>query len=120
MNPRIVIFSLDLGLSFAILVLYISSIEVISLVVLIITASIVAASKEDLSDLRADRNFVFIMILSAITSFLLAAYLSTPYNGILFYGLFALNICLLSAYAIMRRLDSHRVQSEYEFRKQRK
>jgi hypothetical protein len=118
MKPRLVIFSLDLGLSFAILVLYISSIEVISLVVLLITASVVAASKEDLTDLRANRNFVFIIILSAIASFLLAAYFSTPYNGILFYGLFALNICLLSAYAVMRRLDSHRGQSEYDFRKQ--
>ena len=88
MKPRLVVFSLNLGLSFAILVLYISSIEVISLVVVLITASIVAASKEDLTDLRADRNFFFIIILSAITSFLLAAYLSTPYNGILFYGLF--------------------------------
>src|SRR5580704_15412983 len=112
MNPRLIVFSLNLGLSFAILVLYIASIEVISFVVLILTASIVAASREDLSGLRVDRNFVFIIVLSAIVSFLSAAYLSTPYNDILLYGLVTLNISLLFAYVLMRRLRIPRFRSE--------
>jgi cobalamin synthase len=115
MNPRLIIFSVNLGLSFAILVLYIGSIDVISLVVVMLTASIVAASKEDLSELRTDKNFVYIMILSAIVSFLLAAYLSTPSDNILLYGLIILNIGLLLAYAIMRRFGSRSFRNENAF-----
>jgi len=117
MNPRLILFSVSLGLSFAILVLYIASIDVISLVVVILTASIVAASKEDLSELRGDKNFVFIMILSAIVLFLLAAYLSTPSNDDLLYGLFVLNIGLLLAYSIMRHFVSHSFRKENAFGK---
>jgi len=107
LNTRLVIFSLDLGLSFAILVLYISLVESTALVVLLITASIVAASKEDLTELRTDKAYIIIIIAFAVIVFLSAAFFSpVPFSGYLFYGLIALNFGLLLTYTAMRRLSS--------------
>ncbi len=107
LNTRLVIFSLDLSLSFAILVLYISFVEAIVLVVLLITASIVAASKDDLTELRADKTFIIIIIAFAVTVFLSVAYFSpAPFSGYLFYALIGLNFGLLLTYAALRIASS--------------
>ncbi len=110
-----IIFSLNLGLSFAILLLYVISFEAIGLVVLLITASIVAASREDLNELRTDRNLIMIIIGSVVVVFLSAAYFSTPYSLILFYELVTLNAALLIVYVAMRLLVTRRNRSGARF-----
>ncbi len=102
MNIRLLIFSLNLGLSFSILVLYIGYAEAIILVLLLVTASVVAATREDLTELKSDRNMILIMIGFAVAVFLSAAYFSSPYSYDLFYFLVGLNFALLAAYSVMR------------------
>ncbi|MGI0091222.1 MAG: hypothetical protein ACREBS_05895, partial [Nitrososphaerales archaeon] len=80
MNARLLVFSLNLGMSFAILVLYVSSILAITFVVLLITASVVASSTKDLSILREDKNLLLIMAMFAIFVFFSATFAATPYS----------------------------------------
>lgn len=111
LNTRLVIFSLDLGLSFAILVLYIPFVESIALVVLLVTASIVAASREDLDELRADKIYIIIIIAFAVIALLSVAFFSpAPFSGYLFYGLIALNFGFLLTYVAMRLASSRHRQ----------
>lgn len=103
-SPRLIIFALNLGLSFAILVLYVGAVEAIALVVVLLTASVVAASREDLTELKNDRRLLIAMIIFAVMVFISAAYFSSPYSPDLFYALIALNFALLGGYVVMRTL----------------
>lgn len=105
---RVTIFALDMGLSFAVLILYIAFIEAIAIVVLIITASVVAASRDDLTELKSGKIYVAIMILFAILVFFSVAYFSAPFSQNLFYALITLNFGLLSAYIATRLLTTRR------------
>ena len=89
-------------MSFAILVLYVSSIVAITLVVLLITGSVVASSTKDLTMLRQDKNFIYIMVAFAIIVFALASSTPAPYNYYLFYELIVVNFVLLIAYMALK------------------
>jgi len=102
MNPRLVAFSLNLGMSFAILVLYVSSIVALSIVVLLITGSIVAASTGDLTILRQERTLPAIMVIFAVIVFISVSYLSSPTDVALFYELILINFGFLVAYIFLR------------------
>jgi L-lactate permease len=115
MNIRLLVFSLNLGLSFAILVLYIGYFEAIILVLLLVTASVVAASREDLTELKSDRNMIFIMIGFAVVVFFAAASFSSPYSLDVFYFLVGSNFALLAIYSLMR-IRSKRLHLSYSRR----
>jgi hypothetical protein len=102
LNARLLVFSLDLGLSFAILVLYISFVEALVLVLVLITATIVAASREDLTEFRSDTTMIAVAVGFAIVVFLTAAYASPAFSTNLFYILVLANFGLLALYSILR------------------
>jgi hypothetical protein len=107
---RLIVLCLVFALGFAILVLYIGSLEAILFAVLVITAMVVAATRDDLTVLRADRNLVLFMVAVAVAVTALSASFVSPYSGVLFYTLVGASFALLSAYIAMRR--SQRLEGE--------
>lgn len=95
-------FSLSLGMSFGILVLYVSSLLAISLVVVLITASIVAASTNDLTTIRQEKTLPVTMFIVAALVFIFFSLFSSSFSVYLFYELTAINTVLLAVYALMR------------------
>jgi hypothetical protein len=95
-----------LGLSFAILVLYIGYLQSIALAVLLLTASVVVASRDDLTELRSDKAFVVIIIAFAAVIFLSVALFLPPFNIEAFYALIGVNFALLLTYLALRIASS--------------
>lgn len=87
--------------------LYVGSAEAIILVLLLVTASVVAASRRDLTELKSNKNMIAIMIGFAVIVFLTAAYFSLPNSYDLFYFLIGSNFALLGAYSVMRVRPKH-------------
>ena len=102
LNSRLFVFSLSLGMSFGILVLYVSSLIALSLVVVLITASIVAASTNDLTAVRQEKILPIIMFIVAALDFAFFYLFSSSFSLYLFYELMAINTVLLVIYALMR------------------
>jgi amino acid transporter len=103
MNLRVTILSLDLGMSFSILALYVSSVTVIFLVVLLITASVVAAKTDDLTAMRQGKTMLLLMIVFAIFVYAIATSVFSLVGTSIFYGLMFINVGFLLAYIVMRR-----------------
>jgi heme A synthase len=104
-NSRLIALSLTLGMSFGILVAYISSLTAIVLVVVVITASIVASTTADLTKLKEEKILPALMVIFAIVVAASALLMPAPYNYYLFYELLAVNFGLLIAYVAMRLAD---------------
>jgi dipeptide/tripeptide permease len=107
---RLLVFVLDLGLSFAILVLYVAFEEALGLVVLLITASVFAASREDLTELKEKKSLIIVLLLFSAGVFFFAVYFFEPYSLALFYGLIIANFGLLLGYVALR-LQQRRMQN---------
>ena len=102
MNARVFTFSVSLGMSFGILVLFISSLQAISLVVVLITASVVFSSTNDLTDIRKERNLPLIMVTTAAIVFVAVSLLANSLGVYVFYELLVLNFGILFVYIAMR------------------
>ena len=102
MNARVFTFSVSLGLSFGILLLFLSSLEAIALVVVLITASIVAASTTDLTTIKEERNLPLIMVTTAVVTFVSVSVDTKAFGSYVFFELFVLNFLILFVYIAMR------------------
>gem|GEM_PF-1995304 len=103
-HQRVAVFCVSLSLSFATLILFIASVEALVLMVLLISASVVLASKEDLDELRSDKNLIIFMVLLVATIIGGSTALSPPSDGTeLFYVLASLNVVFLGIYVTLRR-----------------
>lgn len=102
LNARVFTFSVSLGMSFGILVLFLSSLEAISLVVVLITASIVVSSTDDLTTIKEERNLPLIMVTAAVMTFVGVSVESKIFGDYAFFELFALNLFILLVYIAMR------------------
>ncbi len=102
MSPRLLVLGLDLSMSFAILLLYASYFESLVLVLFMISASVVAANKDDFTEMRSERSLIIGMVVFAAFVFVAAAYASSFANGFLFYELIAINFGLLIMYVVLR------------------
>jgi hypothetical protein len=102
MNARLLAFSLNLGMSFAILLLYVSSEVALALVVLLITGSIVASDTKDLTRLRKEKISPIIIVGFTIFVVIGVSYLTTPNDVSLFYELILINFGFLVAYISLR------------------
>ena len=100
------VFSLNLGISFAILVLYVSYLEALAIVFVLVTAAVVAASTTDLKELEKDKGLLGFAILCAIFVYG-ASYYITPFFAYLFYSLVALNVVTLVGYVLMKRMPKY-------------
>ena len=89
-------------MSFAILVLFVSSLQAISLVVVLITATIVAASTTDLTTIKQERNLPFIMVTVAAMTFVGFSVEPSVLGNYIFYELFTINLLILFVYIAMR------------------
>lgn len=98
-------------MSFAILLLYAAYLESIVLVLFIITASVVAANRDDFTAMRTETNLIIGMIVFAVFVFVAGAYASSFTDGFLFYELIAINFGLLIMYVVLR--FSTRGRSDY-------
>jgi hypothetical protein len=87
-------------------VLYIGYLQSIALVVLLLTASVVVASRDDLTELRNDKAFVIIIVAFAAIVFLSAALFLPPFNVEAFYALIGVNFALLLSYLALRIASS--------------
>ena len=108
MNARVLVFSVSLGLSFGILVLFVSSLQAISLVVVLITATIVASSTTDLTTVKQERNLPLIMVTTAVIVFVGSTVFSDSLGAYIFYELLILNFGILFVYVVMRFADRAR------------
>ena len=77
MSPRLLVLGLDLSMSFAILVLYVDYFEALVLVLFLITASIVAANKDDFTAMRTESTLLMGMVAFAVLVFVAGAYVSS-------------------------------------------
>ena len=102
MNSRVLVFSVSLGMSFGILVLFVSSLQAISLVVVLITATIVAANTTDLTAIKEERNLPLIMVTVAAITFVGFTVMPNILGSYIFYELFAINVVILFVYIAMR------------------
>lgn len=102
MNARVFTFSVSLGMSFGILVLFLSSVEAIALVVVLITASIVVSSTTDLTTIKEERNLPLIMVTVAVMTFVGVSIESSAFGDYAFFELFVVNIVILLVYIAMR------------------
>ena len=102
MSPRLLVLGLDLSMSFAILVLYVDYFEALVLVLFLITASIVAANKDDFTAMRTESTLLMGMVAFAVLVFVAGAYVSSIAGGFLFYELVSVNFGLLVMYVLLR------------------
>lgn len=102
LNTRVLVFSVSLGMSFGILVLFVSSLAAISLVVVLITATIVAASTADLTTVKQERNLPLIMVTTAAIVFVGVSLYSRSFGQYVFYELFGVNLVILLGYIALR------------------
>ena len=102
MKRRLLLYSLSLGLSFGILIPFVSSTEALGFVLVLVTAAIVVASSGDLRALEHDKQLLLFIL--AVTAAVIAFCFSVPYeyDGYLFYGLIGLNVVVLAGYIVMR------------------
>lgn len=116
LSPRLLVLGLDLSMSFAILLLYANYFESLVLVLFLITASIVAANKDDFTAMRTESNLLIGMVVFAAIVFFAAAYVSSFTNGFLFYELIAINFGLLIMYVLLRFRTRGQMDSYGSFR----
>ena len=102
LNARVFTFSISLGMSFGILVLFLSSVEAIALVVVLITASIVVSSTTDLTTIKEERNLPLIMVTAAVMTFVGVSLEYNVFGDYAFFELFAINMLILLVYIAMR------------------
>ncbi len=102
MKKRLLLYSLSLGLSFGILIPFVSSTEALGFVLVLVTAAIVVASSGDRRALEHDKQLLLFIL--AVTAAVTAFCFSVPYeyDGYLFYGLIGLNVVVLAGYIVMR------------------
>lgn len=97
-------------MSFGVLVLFVSSLAAISLVVVLITATIVVSNTKDLTIIKQERNLPLIMVATAVIVFVIVSLGANPSDIYLFYQVFAINFGVLFVYIFMRLAarDVHR------------
>ena len=102
-NSRLIVLSLSIALSFAILILFIDYLEGIVVSVFFLTAVVVVASRDDLKDLSSAKA-TFIVFIIVVTASLVAVGASFPQiANIVFIPLSLGDLALIVAYAFMRR-----------------
>ena len=103
LHQRVFLFSLSLATSFAILVLFIGSLEGIIVSVFFLTAAVVVASRPDLKELSSAKS-TFVVLIALIAALIVGISFSlTQFYGVLFYSLALLNAVLLVVYLLMKR-----------------
>ncbi len=100
------VYALNLGISFGILVLFVNNLEALAIVFVLVTASVVVASTTDLKELEKDKGLLGFVILC--TLFVIgASYYASFIFGAIFIVLVALNIATLVGYIIMKRMPQY-------------
>ena len=105
------VYALSLGLSFGILVVFISNLEALFIVLVLVTSAVVAANTADLRELEKDRGLLFFVILCAFFTIGASYYISQVFADI-FVPLVGLDIAALVSYILMRRMHNYNSDSE--------
>ncbi|MHB8568043.1 MAG: hypothetical protein ACYC7D_11720 [Nitrososphaerales archaeon] len=109
----LIILELLLGISFGTLVLFSGSFFTIGIILLIITATVFAADREDLKYLGSSKTILaFIIVVTAFTV-VGSLTLASTLGGYLFYLLTSVCFVLLISYSIIARAARSRADMDY-------
>jgi hypothetical protein len=102
LKQRLLLYAFNLGLSFAILVLFINNLDALAVVIVLVTVAVIVASASDLKELEKDKGLLGFAILCAIFVFGVSYYIY-QFFVFLFYGLVLIDVATLAGYVVMKR-----------------
>lgn len=111
LKERLMLYSLSLGLSFGILVVFIGDLEALVIVLILVTAAVVAANTADLRELEKDRGLLVFVILCAFFTIGASYYISQVFVDV-FVPLVGLDIAALVGYVLMKRMPRYNSESD--------